>query len=117
MRITELHCLITLCLSLAAGTQRGGPSADRRASAVPGAKPVTVEHIKIHGAALEGNLEGDAVDREVFVFLPPSYQRTSSAAIRWCTRCTAIRSGRSNGGTRSTCRRPSKARSPRARRK
>jgi S-formylglutathione hydrolase FrmB len=40
---------------------------------VPGAKPVTVEHIKIHGAALEGNLEGDAVDREVIVFLPPSY--------------------------------------------
>ena len=40
---------------------------------VPGAKPVTVEHIKIHGAALEGNLEGDAVDRDVLVFLPPSY--------------------------------------------
>ena len=40
---------------------------------VPGAKPVTVEHIKIHGASLEGNLEGDAVDRDVIVFLPPSY--------------------------------------------
>ena len=40
---------------------------------VAGAKPVAVEHIKIHGAALEGNLEGDAVDREVIVFLPPSY--------------------------------------------
>jgi S-formylglutathione hydrolase FrmB len=42
---------------------------------VPGAKPVSVEHIKIHGEALEGNLEGDAVDRDVFVFLPPSYQK------------------------------------------
>jgi len=42
---------------------------------VPGAKPVAVEHIKVHGAALEGNLEGDAVDREVIVFLPPSYQK------------------------------------------
>ena len=42
---------------------------------VPGAKPVTVEHIKIHGTALEGNLEGDAVDRDVIVFLPPSYQK------------------------------------------
>src|SRR5512146_2323155 len=42
---------------------------------VPGAKPVTVEHIKVHGAALEGNLEGDAVDRDVLVFLPPSYQK------------------------------------------
>jgi enterochelin esterase-like enzyme len=40
---------------------------------VPGAKPVTVEHIKIHGASLEGNLEGDAVDRDAIVFLPPSY--------------------------------------------
>ena len=40
---------------------------------VPGAKPVAVEHIKIHGAALEGNLEGNAVDRDVLVFLPPSY--------------------------------------------
>jgi enterochelin esterase-like enzyme len=42
---------------------------------VPGAKPVTVEHIKVHGAALEGNLEGDAVDRDVIVFLPPSYNK------------------------------------------
>jgi len=40
---------------------------------VAGAKPATVEHIKVHGPALEGNLEGDAVDRDVFVFLPPSY--------------------------------------------
>jgi enterochelin esterase-like enzyme len=40
---------------------------------VPGAKPVAVEHIKIHGASLEGNLEGDAIDRDVLVFLPPSY--------------------------------------------
>ena len=45
---------------------------------VAGAKPVTVEHIKIHGAALEGNLEGDAVDRDVFVFLPPSYAKARS---------------------------------------
>ena len=42
---------------------------------VPGAKPVAVERIKIHGAALEGNLEGDAVDRDVIVFLPPSYAK------------------------------------------
>jgi S-formylglutathione hydrolase FrmB len=42
---------------------------------VPGAKPVAVEHIKVHGTALEGNLEGDAVDREVIVILPPSYEK------------------------------------------
>ena len=39
----------------------------------PAAKPVAVQRIKIHGAALEGNLEGDAVDRDAIVFLPPSY--------------------------------------------
>jgi pimeloyl-ACP methyl ester carboxylesterase len=42
---------------------------------VSGAKPVTAEHIKIHGAALEGNLEGDTVDRDAIVFLPPSYEK------------------------------------------
>src|SRR4051794_10923798 len=42
---------------------------------VEGAKPVGVERIKIHGKSLEGNLEGDAADRDVIVFLPPGYQR------------------------------------------
>jgi pimeloyl-ACP methyl ester carboxylesterase len=41
---------------------------------IPSAKPVTVENIKVHGAALEGNLEGEAVDRDVIVYLPPSYK-------------------------------------------
>ena len=45
---------------------------------VPSAKPAVVEHIKIHGASLEGNLEGDAVDRAVLVFLPPSYASQKS---------------------------------------
>ena len=45
---------------------------------VPNAKPATLEHIKIHGTALEGNLEQDAVDRDVFVFLPPSYAKEKS---------------------------------------
>ncbi len=42
---------------------------------IPDAKPVTVEHIKVHGQSLEGNLEGDDVDREVIVFLPPGYEK------------------------------------------
>ena len=33
-----------------------------------------VEHVTVHGKALEGNLEGDAPDRDVTVYLPPSYQ-------------------------------------------
>src|SRR5205823_2765279 len=40
---------------------------------VAGARPAIVERITIHGQALEGNLEGDAVDRDAIVFLPPSY--------------------------------------------
>jgi S-formylglutathione hydrolase len=36
-------------------------------------KKGTVERIKVHGKSLEGNLEGDSPDRDVFVYLPPSY--------------------------------------------
>ena len=42
---------------------------------VPNAKRVVVERIKIHGTALEGNLEGNAVDRDAIVYLPPSYAK------------------------------------------
>jgi enterochelin esterase-like enzyme len=33
-----------------------------------------MERIKVHSASLAGNLEGDSPDRDVFVYLPPSYQ-------------------------------------------
>jgi enterochelin esterase-like enzyme len=36
-------------------------------------KKGTVEKISVHGAALQGNLEGDSPDRTVYVYLPPSY--------------------------------------------
>jgi enterochelin esterase-like enzyme len=41
----------------------------------PGAEPgaVRVDRITVHGASLEGNLLSEAVDREVLVYLPPSY--------------------------------------------
>ena len=32
-----------------------------------------VEHVKVHGKSLEGNLEGDSPDRDVTIYLPPSY--------------------------------------------
>ena len=41
--------------------------------AAPAAAAGTVERITVHGAALEGNLEGDSPDREATVYLPPSY--------------------------------------------
>ena len=67
--IREMMLTIAFAAGLAAQVQTQVPPV------VPGAKPVAVEHIKIHGTALEGNLEGDAVDRDVIVLLPPSYQK------------------------------------------
>jgi len=72
VRLPILACGMMLSVGLLAQVQTEVPAPVR------GAKPVTVEHIKVHGAALEGNLEGDAVDRDVFVFLPPSYARETS---------------------------------------
>jgi len=78
MKTTKLFCLMTLAITVAlcpwvpAQVQTDVPQA------VPGAKPVSVEHIKVHGTSLEGNLEGDAADRDVFVFLPPSYAKEKS---------------------------------------
>jgi S-formylglutathione hydrolase FrmB len=40
---------------------------------IAGARPAHMERITIHGKALDGNLEGNAVDRTVLVILPPSY--------------------------------------------
>ncbi len=37
----------------------------------------TKERIKVHSLALEGNLIGDPADREVSVYLPPSYQKNA----------------------------------------
>ena len=45
---------------------------------VPGGRPATVERIKIHGTALEGNLEGDAVDRDVIVYCRRVIRRSES---------------------------------------
>ena len=68
-----LACAIAIAITPAA--HANGQVQTNVPEVVPGAKPVTVEHIRIHGTALEGNLEGDAVDRDVIVFLPPSYEK------------------------------------------
>lgn len=38
----------------------------------------SVDHVIVHGSSLVGNLEGDSPDRDVYIYLPPSY-RTDSA--------------------------------------
>jgi enterochelin esterase-like enzyme len=65
----SLSLVVALCPALMAQVATNVPLV------IPTAKPVTVEHIKIHSPAIEGNLEGDAVDRDVIVFLPPSYEK------------------------------------------
>jgi enterochelin esterase-like enzyme len=67
MNRTALALCVLLSAPLAAQVETDVPPA------VAGAKPVTFEQMKVHGAALEGNLEGDAVDRDLLVYLPPSY--------------------------------------------
>jgi enterochelin esterase-like enzyme len=74
MMTTKLFFVVmTLAMTVVLGPRLAAQVQTEVPPVVPGAKPVTVEHIKIHGAALEGNLEGDAVDRDVIVFLPPGY--------------------------------------------
>jgi len=46
---------------------------ESRAQKADEAKKGSWEKIKIHGKSLEGNLEGDSPDRDVFVYLPPTY--------------------------------------------
>jgi enterochelin esterase-like enzyme len=72
LRLSALAASIVLAARLAAQVQTEVPPV------VGGAKPVTVERVKVHGPSLEGNLEGNAVARDTIVFLPPSYAREKS---------------------------------------
>lgn len=66
---------IPMFLAVATGPQPVAQVPTEVPPVVPGAKPVKVEPVRIHGTALEGNLEGNSVDRDVLVFLPPSYDQ------------------------------------------
>ena len=74
----RIFCVLALSVTAALGAPVRAQVQTEVPPAIPGAKPVQVERIKVHGAALEGNLEGDAVDRDVLVFLPPSYAKQKS---------------------------------------
>jgi enterochelin esterase-like enzyme len=69
--------IAALCVGTGGATSVSAQVETEVPPVVAGAAPVEVERIRIHGAALEGNLEGNAVDREALVFLPPSYRRDS----------------------------------------
>ena len=38
-----------------------------------------MQRIKIHGKALEGNLEGETADPDVTIYLPPGYESNRNA--------------------------------------
>lgn len=75
MKTKQMIFRITLSLAIAMAPSLWAQVQTQVPAVIPGAKPVTMEQIKIHGKSLEGNLERDAVDRDVFVFLPPSYSK------------------------------------------
>jgi enterochelin esterase-like enzyme len=72
---TKLLCVMSLVITVTVTPGLAAQVQTEVPPVVPAAKPVTVEHIKIHGTSLEGNLEGNAVDRDTIVFLPPSYKK------------------------------------------
>lgn len=69
---------ITAALAIAALAAAGMPAVAQMRTegppAVAGAKPVTIERIKVHAPSIAGNLEGEAADRDVLVVLPPGYR-------------------------------------------
>lgn len=71
------HPYAVLCLAsaLMAAAPACAQVATQAPAAVPGAPHTRVDHITVHGKSLEGSLEGDSADRDVFVVLPPSYDK------------------------------------------
>src|SRR5882724_447029 len=68
---------VALVMTLVAGAALVDAQGRRGAGPAAGATTGSVEHITVHGKTLEGNLEGDSPDREVTVYLPPSYAKDS----------------------------------------
>jgi enterochelin esterase-like enzyme len=75
---TKRLCLFALVAGVAAAPPLRAQVATEVPPVVAGARPVAVERLKVHGVSLEGNLEGNPADRDVLVFLPPSYARDRS---------------------------------------
>ena len=75
-RAERRGALLAAALAVTAGSLAGVAQVKTNVpDVVAGARPAIVERIKIHGKSLEGNLEGDAVDRDAMVFLPPGYNQ------------------------------------------
>jgi S-formylglutathione hydrolase FrmB len=67
MSVACVTALASVSVAMLGAQGRGGPPRPRGTG--------TVAQITVHGRALEGNLEGDSPDRQVTIYLPPSYAR------------------------------------------
>jgi hypothetical protein len=75
MRMTRTLRVVTFQMAVGMGATLAAQVQTDVPPVVRGAKPVTIERLEVHGPALEGN----AADRDVIVFLPPSYSQASPA--------------------------------------
>ena len=73
--IRDLFCppLAVALVAACVGVVAAAPAAQQ-----PAPPEGTLERLTVHGRALEGNLEGDAPDRPVVVYLPPSYAKDTA---------------------------------------
>ncbi|MES1190418.1 MAG: alpha/beta fold hydrolase [Steroidobacter sp.] len=75
MLFNKVHIAIALAIIITPFQYVAAQVQTEVPAVVEGAKPVTVEHIKVHSPSIESNLSGTSADRDVFVFLPPSYAK------------------------------------------
>jgi enterochelin esterase-like enzyme len=72
--LTDILTIVALTAALVQATDAAqAPVSDTPTTPKLPSRANAVEHIKVHGKALEGNLEGDSPDRDVTIYLPPSY--------------------------------------------
>ena len=70
LRIVRIAAAIVLAaVMVATGLAQGRGGGAGRGGALRG----TVDHVTVHGKSLEGNPAGDSADRDVTIYLPPSY--------------------------------------------
>lgn len=72
--VAKLSLILAACFASATLALAQTPQFPPRAYPPAPAKRGTVERVKVHGKALEGNLEGDSPDRDVSIYLPPGYK-------------------------------------------
>lgn len=71
----RLGTVLVLSIIMTATLNAQGRGGGRGAGARGGG---TIEHAVVHGKALEGNRDGDSPDRNVTIYLPPSYAADSA---------------------------------------